>query len=66
MAVEVVLQLAVLRPPSGSNVAWCAPGAASGRLPSMAVEVDPSHVDVVLSLCLRRVLLSSTGRVVLA
>ena len=25
MAVEVVLQVAVLQPPSGSNVAWCAP-----------------------------------------
>ena len=60
-------------PPGGCVVAvlrlqW--PGVflhvASGRLLSMAVEVDPSRVFVVLPLCLWRVLLSLIGRTVLA
>ena len=49
MAVEDVLQVAALLPPSSSNVARCALVVASGRLPSLAVDVVPSCVVVTLS-----------------
>ena len=34
--------------PRGLGRAWCAPAIASGRLPSLTVEVGPSRVPTVL------------------